>query len=756
MRSVRHTPWIIVGLAASATLAYADEDARKLASKQPPVFGPIVTANDLKNGNVSGPTDGPFPSKGITFLSWIPIDQMSPTGNSAADMWGYVSPGGHEYAIIGISNGHSFVRVTDPVNPQIVGFLPGPNSLWHDVTVVGKHAYAGSEGGSGVQVMDMTNIDSGTVTLVKNWQANGHSSTHTLLSNEQTKFLYACGANIANGGLIPIDISDPINPKFVLNGSGQPIAWTTSYVHECQVVSYNTGPYAGKEIAFLYRGNSSGISIVDVTNKQSLVTMSTIAYAGLSYSHQGWVTDDKKYLYQNDELDENGTNTTTTRVFDITNLSAPVLVKTFTNGSTAIDHNLYIKGNTLFCGNYRSGLRVWDITTPLSPVEKAWIDTWPSDDAAEFNGVWGNYPLFPSGTIGISDIEKGLVLVRYGALNLTLVGAAPTQLAPNTPVPITVAIVEDQVTLDPTSVKLNVSVNGGAYTAYPMSASGSFQFTGNLPGASCFDEVTYYVSAKSTQGFENTAPEGGPIAAKVYTGANVLFTDDMQTNKGWATSQPGDTATTGIWNRMDPQATAAQPEDDHTAAPGTFCWVTDGNAGGSVGAFDVDNGKTTLLSPVINLASGDATISYWRWYNNSAGGNPGIETFVVSISNNNGSTWVPVETLSGSQTGGWQFKEFKVSQFVPPTAQVRVRFVAKDDIGAVVEAAVDDFDVKNLVCDAPSCYPDCDGSGDLSIDDFICFQTFFALGDPFADCDADSALTIDDFICFQTFFALGC
>ncbi len=54
------------------------------------------------------------------------------------------------------------------------------------------------------------------------------------------------------------------------------------------------------------------------------------------------------------------------------------------------------------------------------------------------------------------------------------------------------------------------------------------------------------------------------------------------------------------------------------------------------------------------------------------------------------------------------------------------------------------------------CYPDCDGDNALTIDDFICFQTEFALGLPEADCDADAFLSIDDFICFQTFFAIGC
>ncbi len=54
------------------------------------------------------------------------------------------------------------------------------------------------------------------------------------------------------------------------------------------------------------------------------------------------------------------------------------------------------------------------------------------------------------------------------------------------------------------------------------------------------------------------------------------------------------------------------------------------------------------------------------------------------------------------------------------------------------------------------CYADCDGDCVPSINDFICFQTLFALSDPYADCDGDTALSIDDFICFQTFFAIGC
>ncbi len=54
------------------------------------------------------------------------------------------------------------------------------------------------------------------------------------------------------------------------------------------------------------------------------------------------------------------------------------------------------------------------------------------------------------------------------------------------------------------------------------------------------------------------------------------------------------------------------------------------------------------------------------------------------------------------------------------------------------------------------CIADCDKNDSLDIDDFICYQTLYAIGDPKADCDSDGKLLIDDFICFQTAYAIGC
>jgi hypothetical protein len=63
---------------------------------------------------------------------------------------------------------------------------------------------------------------------------------------------------------------------------------------------------------------------------------------------------------------------------------------------------------------------------------------------------------------------------------------------------------------------------------------------------------------------------------------------------------------------------------------------------------------------------------------------------------------------------------------------------------------------------AAACYANCDGSTAqpiLNINDFVCFQSKFAAGDPYANCDGSTAppvLNINDFVCFQARFAAGC
>ncbi len=393
--------------------------------------------------------------------------------------------------------------------------------------------------------------------------------------------------------------------------------------------------------------------------------------------------------------------------------------------------------------------------TEITPAITVHFLTLDDDDANIGNGT----PHYQEIAKGFG--EHNLDAPPLALLSFTYPAGKPTLATPNQPTPFPVNIAGQAGTPIAGTAVLFYKINNGSFISAPMTQGAPNQYTATLPATACGDTFTWYIRANANPGnvfvFDPIDAPATTYTTLSATGVTNVFTDDMQANKGWTGGVAGDTATTGIWNRMDPQPTLAQPGDDHTPGAGTICWVTDGNAGASIGANDVDSGKTTLLSPVIDLSGkSDATISYWRWFSNDQGSNPGIETFSVDISNNNGTTWTNVEVVPANQgTGGWVFKSFNVATKVTPTAQVRVRFVAKDDIASIVEAAVDDFNVDAAEC-ATACYPDCDSSGGLSIDDFICFQTLFALGNLDADCDQSGSLSIDDFICFQTFFAIGC
>ena len=289
----------------------------------------------------------------------------------------------------------------------------------------------------------------------------------------------------------------------------------------------------------------------------------------------------------------------------------------------------------------------------------------------------------------------------------------PAYIDPGVPTPITVQIADGSQEYAPGTGTLHYRYDGGTYLTSPLTHLTEDLYEATLPPADCNALPEYYFIAEGDGGGIVLSPKDAP--GDVYTAMAGSFTtimeDSFETDQGWTVGDVDDDATTGIWNRADPEGTAAQPEDDNTPDPGTQCWVTDSRAGAELGTWDVDDGKTTLISPTINLdVLYDATISYYRWYSNDAGPNPNSDVFVVDISDDNGQTWTNVETVgpSGEGTsGGWIFHEFQVSNYVWLTDQVKVRFVASDEGDAsIIEAAIDDFKVVAFRCDPPAACDD--------------------------------------------------
>jgi len=655
----------------------------------------------------------PFNAQGVEFLSQLSPSAFNTPGPAPAsgnDCWGYVSPSGREYALIGLENRLGVVEITDPRNPVIVGQVTHNASLWAGVRSYSNYAYVCNESGGGLQVVDLSNVDSGQVSLVGAFNPNGMTTSHTIATNPASGYLYMSGSNASGSGgaIVAVSLANPANPVYA--GT-----WDGPYVHEVTVVSYTSGPYAGREIAFCC-SQSDGLFIVDVTNKANMFTMRQVTYPGLQYCHQGWPSDDLRYFYINDELDGPGQGVVypLTRVIDISSLEFASLVSTFSSPvTTSVDHNLYVRGRYIFEANYKSGIRIFDTQgagTPTAPVEVAWLDTYPENDSNGYDGAWSTYPYFPSGTFLVSDISRGLFIAR---LNLDYLSFAfpfghPARLQPGARTPIVVDVLEspDATDLDPASVTLHARVGDGAFSPIPMTDLGGGRFTANLPASECLTSVSYYVTAENTSGVEFETPAGGPDApttVSVYAAINSIASDNMEAERGWTAGQPGDTATTGLWERGDPVATSAQPEDDHSV-PGVNCFVTGRTRGSGDGGNDVDGGFTTLLSPAYNLAAAgpNVRIGYWRWYSNSGGGAPNADVFTVQASSDNGGTWADVEVVGpgGPETGGgWIYHEFRAGDIVTPSAQTRLRFIAADlGAGSLVEACVDDLSIFAYDC----------------------------------------------------------
>jgi hypothetical protein len=251
-------------------------------------------------------------------------------------------------------------------------------------------------------------------------------------------------------------------------------------------------------------------------------------------------------------------------------------------------------------------------------------------------------------------------------------------------------------TLNPDSLLVYYSV-GASWSSLTMSATANpDEFEASIPAQPGGTWVDYYIVAEDTDGNRAVSPAGAPASVNTFFVGTIttVFADDFETNKGWIVGAAGDNATTGVWERCDPQVTSAQPEDDHTPAPGTNAYITQCAAGSSQGSYDVDGGKTTLLSPILDLSEyTNATARYYRWYSNDTGSNPEADDWAVDVSDDSGSTWVRLELLESSDRT-WGYVERDLEAYIDLTSQVRFRFVAADTgSGSIVEAGIDDFSI---------------------------------------------------------------
>jgi V8-like Glu-specific endopeptidase len=295
---------------------------------------------------------------------------------------------------------------------------------------------------------------------------------------------------------------------------------------------------------------------------------------------------------------------------------------------------------------------------------------------------------------------------------------------------------------------VHVDVGGGFVSAAMVEVSPNV-YDAMIPASVCGATVKFYFSAQDVKGevvLEPANGAAGAFGALAAVEATELLYDALEaTPTAWG--KANDPAMiSGGWNHGDPVGTTqsgnlAAPENDATPGPGTKALVTqNGIEGGGANADDVDGGPTAVLSPVLNLANADAIVSYAQWfYSNSA-----ADVMTVSISNDGGMSWVDVDTVDTTSNGtntAWEAAAFRVSDFVAPSSQVRVRYSVIDvSPDNVVEAGIDEFRVTQIVCGG--CAADIDATGDVDVNDLLIVLNAWG---PCAGCaaDVDGSGTVD-------------
>lgn len=322
------------------------------------------------------------------------------------------------------------------------------------------------------------------------------------------------------------------------------------------------------------------------------------------------------------------------------------------------------------------------------PDQVYWTFVADDNDGNLDNGT-PHYPYFCTAAnnhaFSCPEITEGVTIVH-----------TPLENTQNTtsPYEVVAEITSTVGSIIPSSCRVTYRIDGGSFVDSAMTATGNpEEYAGYIPAQAACTDIDYYIYAEDDAYNSSTHPPTAPAVLHGFAaGYDEVFSDDFETDKGWTAGLPGDDATSGMWERCNPQETTAQPERDHTPGAAYNAYITDCAPGTSQGSYDVDGGKTTLQSPVFDLTGQtEARVTYYRWYSNDTGSEPGVDVWVVQVTDDDWASCAELENTNVSNRN-WTRMDFSLGDYIDLTDQVQFRFIASDlDGGSIVEAGVDDF-----------------------------------------------------------------
>jgi choice-of-anchor B domain-containing protein len=663
----------------------------------------------------------------------VPLGYLSYAPETVAGVWHYTDSLGNEYALVGASDRVSIVDVTNPATPTeifTIPALPGQSSLWREIKTYGKFAYAVSEGGGGVICIDLSNLP--TSINSTHWYGNGDiqgqlSTGHTVAATDG--YLYVFGSNLAGGGAIIADLNDPMNPNYV----GQ---YNLEYVHDGYI--RNDTLYTGEIYAGL-------MSIIDVTDKTNPILLASQLTPG-AFTHNVWLNDAGTHAFTTDELNYEPMGS-----FDITDLNNIQLVATYFTDTMPEEevHNVRVLNDYIICPSYGSQLTICDGSRPDNIVEIARFTT---------GGFlcWDASPYLPSGNIIATDTYSGFFVFSTNYQRACFLEGNVTDSVSGfslNNVDVKILSTTKQTTsnftgdfktgiVTPGTYDIEFSKAGyitKVYTGISLTSGNVVNLAVQLKQLNFSGTVTNQNGGQPIQGAAVYAFDG-TFSATVVTDNNGDYTfstlpsgiytitiskwgyvstcatlnvdgttsldfqmssgyyDDFASDLGWTITS---TAAAGNWVRVVPEGTVyaganSNPNVDASDDCGDQAFVTGNGNGPSANSDDLDNGRTTIISPIFDLTTyNNPYLNYERWLFIPSSV-PLANTDTLDISITNGFNTVLLERYAASSTTNqWLSQSFNLNGLIAITnnMQLIVSIEDKATSGNIVEAGFDKFQI---------------------------------------------------------------
>ena len=655
-----------------------------------------------------------------------------------SDVWGYEKEGS-EFALVGVYNGISVVDVTNSSTLVELAFFDGPESIWRDLKTWGDYLYCINETNGGLQIVNLAEVISGDLnpTYIENTTL-GFTTAHNIFI-DKSGILYVFGSNYSTGGCEMYDLTtDPENPTFLG-------VFDDYYFHDGMVRGDTLWGGA------IYGGVFSVIDVSDKANPEIIGSHATPN----TFSHNCWISDDGDYLFTTDEV--SGAYVAAYDVSDLDDIQEVDRIQAWSGYSDVIPHNTHVDGDFIITSYYTDGVSIVDISNPSNLIEVGYYDTSDDFSGDGFNGAWGAYPWLPSGNILVTDIENGLFVIEPKYTNASFLEGIITDANTSAPMSnVTIQIVgENYTSLSSLDGSYEIgTADAGVYTVVFTSpgyedqiievtlASGEiFDFSVQLIPFESFAVQISVVDATDLIGlssasvhvynddfdFEWVSAQDGFVTSTLVSGTyNVAigiwgyqticseftiessqveiafeldkgYSDDFSIDLGWIVENES-SLTAGAWERGIPNGTDYQgelmnPNSDAPGDCGSEAYITGNAANASFYEADLDGGRTSIYSPIMDLSSFQTvSLSFSTWFQNSGGQSFPNDSLLIKLTNGSQTTLLYSRTSQNS-SAQWQTQQILVPAelILNNTMQLIVETMDYDDSGHLVEAGFDKF-----------------------------------------------------------------